>query len=183
MFDKSVPQPRRGGYQKVSQDDNDNSNKDGVELSDRRARRKRQLARDAKRKEIIESIQTKIWATVWTAAMVAVIYFTDFFLVLLTSDRVSRTWFNLSLICWGVDVAVMAYLGIYLPWKGIDLEWNVYCPRVIPVATGAMVFGSFTLMMASWPVWGLMTPFVLGIIGVGGLMSLHFVPVCSCCGR
>ena len=178
MYDKSVPVPRRGQYTKVNQEEDDRK---PVDISDRRARRQRTLAREAKRKKTIESIQTKIWAIVWTAAMLAVIYFTDFFLVLLTSDRVNRTWFNVSMLCWGIDISCMMYLAVYLPWKGIDLEWNVYCPRVIPVATGAMVLGSFTLMMSTWPVWGFMTPFILGIIGVGCLMSLHFIPACRCC--
>lgn len=183
-YDSAVPQPSRRKYQRVSQNDDD-LDKDfpqaTPELSEKRARRQRQLARDALRKETIESIQTKIWAAVWTAAMIAVIYFTDFFLVLLTSDRVNRLWFNLAVLCWGIDLACLLYLAVYLPLKGIDLEWNVYCPRVIPIASGAMVLGSFFLMCATWPVWGFMTPFILGIIGVGMLLSLHFVPACNCC--
>jgi hypothetical protein len=183
-YDKSVPQPRRGGYQRVAQNDQDDSAQPSdVNMTDRRKRRQKQLSRDAKRKALMESIQTKIWAVVWTAAMIAVIYFSDFFLVLLSSDRVNRTWFNLSCLCWGVDFSCLMYLSVYLPYKGIDLEWNVYCPRVIPVATGAMVFGGFSLMMSTWPVWGFVTPFILGIIGVGMLMSLHFIPSCNCCSE
>ena len=101
--------------------------------------------------------------------------------VCLTSDRVNRFWFNLSLVCWGVDGAAMMYLGCYLPYKGITLEWNVYCPRVIPTASAAMVLGSLFLTLGLWPVWGFLTPFILGISGIGFLMSLHFVPACSCC--
>ena len=180
-YDKSVPQPSRRKYQKVPTNDVDRGEYNATDdVSAKRARRQRQLARDAKRKETIEAIQTKMWAAVWTAAMIAVIYFTDFFLVLLTSDRVNRTWFNLSVLCWGVDLSCLFYLAVYLPFKGIDLEWNVYCPRVIPIATGAMVLGSLFLVCATWPVWGFMTPFILGIIGVGMLLSLHFVPACSC---
>ena len=138
-YDKSVPQPSRRKYQKVPTNDVDRGEYNATDdVSAKRARRQRQLARDAKRKETIEAIQTKMWAAVWTAAMIAVIYFTDFFLVLLTSDRVNRTWFNLSVLCWGVDLSCLFYLAVYLPFKGIDLEWNV--PRVnglrSPDATG-----------------------------------------------
>ena len=181
-YDKSVPQPRRGGYQRVAQDEQDDSSTQSsdVNMTDRRRRNQKRLGREAKKKELMESIQTKIWAVLWTAAMIAVIYFSDFFMVLLSSDRVNRTWFNLSCLCWGVDFSCLLYL-MHLPYRGIDLEWNVYCPRVIPLATGAIVAGSFSLLMATWPVWGFMTPFILGIIGVGMLMSMHFVPACNCC--
>jgi hypothetical protein len=183
MYDQSVPQPRRGGYQRVSQQDTaaDDGGADKKDMS-RQAKRARRMAREEQRAATMEAIQNKIWAVLWTGAMVAVLYYTDFFRVCLTSDRVNRVWFNLSLLCWGVDGACMCYLGIYLPWKGIDLEWNVYCPRVIPVASAAMVLGGLFMLFGLWPVWGFITPFILGINGIGFLMSLHFVPACNCCG-
>ena len=54
MYDKSVPVPRRGQYTKVNQEEDDRK---PVDISDRRARRQRTLAREAKRKKTIESIQ------------------------------------------------------------------------------------------------------------------------------
>lgn len=47
-----------------------------------------------------------------------------------------RTWFNLSLVFMGIFSMITAYLVVYLPYIArIHLEWNVYCPRVIPAAT------------------------------------------------
>jgi hypothetical protein len=193
-FDRSVPQPRRGQYARVSTADDDDGGGGGggggggtggphatEQLTERQRRRLKREAREAERAGKMEAVQTKIYAVFWTAAMLAVLYYTDFFRVCLTSTLVNRFWFNLSLVCWGVDAAAMMYLGCYLPYKGITLEWNVYCPRVIPTASAAMALGSLTLMFGLWPVWGFVTPFILGISGIGFLMSLHFVPACSCC--
>ena len=50
-----------------------------------------------------------------------------------------RFWFNLGMVALGVEVIIMIYLTIYLPYIArIHLEWSVYCPRVIPAGA---VFG------------------------------------------
>merc|ERR1719231_1480045 len=98
-FDRSVPQPRRGKYERVPTDDGE----DAPQLTERQKRRLKREAREAERAGKMEAVQTKIYAVFWTAAMIAVLYYSDFFRVCLTSTLVNRFWFNLSLICWGVD--------------------------------------------------------------------------------
>ena len=51
-YDKSVPQPRRGGYQRVAQDEQDDSSTQSsdVNMTDRRRRNQKRLGREAKKK-------------------------------------------------------------------------------------------------------------------------------------
>jgi hypothetical protein len=73
----------------------------------------------------------------------------------------------------------LLYLGVYLPKiKGLkDTEaWSVYCPRVIPFMTLNGLICIFTLIRSLWPVWGFLTPFILGVESLGLLFSTHFVP-------
>ena len=51
------------------------------------------------------------------------------------SVLLKRFWFNLALVCMGIELCLLLYLCIYLPYvKKVpdDVEWNVHCPRVIP---------------------------------------------------
>ncbi len=49
-----------------------------------------------------------------------------------------RWLFSLGLICIGICLALAFYLVVYLPYVArIELDWEVYCPRVIPTATVA----------------------------------------------
>ncbi len=56
--------------------------------------------------------------------------------------------------------------------------WSVYCPRVIPIMTFNGLFCTFVLMRCFWPVWGFLTPFILGIEFFGLLFVSHFIPWC-----
>lgn len=117
-----------------------------------------------------------------------------------------RTWFNLALVFMGIFSMITAYLVVYLPYiANIHLEWNVYCPRVIPAATAVSLCAIIwcgapaasaralgpglgrlasprppprapSLLVAFWPVYGMLTPLLLAVLGMGGLMSFHFVP-------
>ena len=57
------------------------------------------------------------------------------------------------------------------------MEWNVYCPRVIPTMTVLGLTCGFSLIRGLWPVWGLLTPLILGLVAMACLMSLHFIPI------
>ena len=60
-----------------------------------------------------------------------------------------------------------------------DVEWNVYCPRMIPTATIAGIASTICLNIGLWPVYGLFTPLILGTVSLGSLMALSFIPECS----
>lgn len=78
----------------------------------------------------------------------------------------------------GIQVVLALYLIVYLPfWKRLDSSaWSVYCPRVIPTATALGIVSIVLLVRACWPVWGCLTPLILGIQAMGALFALHFVP-------
>lgn len=45
-------------------------------------------------------------------------------------------WFNIGVVCFSINVVIMAYLTVWLPHiRGIKVSWNVYSPRAIPTAT------------------------------------------------
>lgn len=84
---------------------------------------------------------------------------------------------QVALVCTGVNVCITAYLAIYLPYiKKIQLEWSVYCPRMIPTATAVGVVAAVSYVCALWPVWGLLTPGLLALFFIGALMTAHFLP-------
>ncbi|RLN93174.1 hypothetical protein BBJ28_00009584 [Nothophytophthora sp. Chile5] len=120
---------------------------------------------------------TRLHALLWVAAAGLVAFATDFVRVIFTDPRVKRGFFNVALICTGVNLCITAYLAIYLPYvKRIHLEWSVYCPRMIPAASAVGALATFCFICALWPVWGLLTPGLLALFFIGALMTAHFLP-------
>ncbi|KAG1691322.1 hypothetical protein DVH05_026986 [Phytophthora capsici] len=120
---------------------------------------------------------TRLHAFLWVAAAGLVAYGTDFIRVIFTDPRVKRGFFQVALVCTGINICITAYLAVYLPYiKRIQLEWSVYCPRMIPTATIVGVVAAFCYICAFWPVWGLLTPGLLGLFFIGSLMTAHFLP-------
>ncbi|GAX23831.1 hypothetical protein FisN_20Hh033 [Fistulifera solaris] len=78
----------------------------------------------------------------------------------------------------GVQVVLATYLCVYLPYfKQLDSSaWPVYCPRVIPTASGLGVLMVVLLIRACWPVWGFLTPLILGIQFMGLLFVSQLIP-------
>lgn len=182
---------RRKEYTQVPNEDLDADAADGSTArgvrpgsrEDRRARFAQRQAKAAERKKMFDNITNKFWAAVWVAAAVATAYYTDYFRVLLSSSKVDRTWFSISLVLYSILGVLIFYMGVYLPRKFFpDVQPQVVAPRAVYTASACMVLGSITLVVACWGVWGFLTPIILGIIGMGFLMSMHFVPyVCCCC--
>jgi hypothetical protein len=47
-----------------------------------------------------------------------------------------RLWFNLGMICLGINTCICFYLTVWLPCVSrVTLDWSIYCPRMIPTAT------------------------------------------------
>jgi len=130
-----------------------------------------------RRAELVDKINTKIHALFWVISSGSVMYYTDFLRVLFEDRRVNRPYFNLSLVCFGINCCLMFYLTIWLPYiKKITLSWNVYCPRVIPTMTIVGILCGFLAIVSLWPVWGFLTPFILGLTFLGMFFALHFIP-------
>lgn len=131
--------------------------------------------------ERVERIQTKIHAAIWVSLAVATIYYTDFIKVILTDERVNRTPLNLAIVSMVTIASILVYLCIYLPIfeKIKDYRmWDVHCPNMIPMLTGAGVCCIVSLVVAMWPVWGLLSPFLVFFLMMGFMFVAHFIPSC-----
>mmetsp|Transcript_7022 Transcript_7022/g.8748 ORF Transcript_7022/g.8748 Transcript_7022/m.8748 type:complete len:166 (-) Transcript_7022:199-696(-) len=126
-----------------------------------------------------ERISDKIQAFLWVCAATAVAHYTSTPQTLLSSPLINRPIFNVAVVLLGINTVLMMYLAVYLPrFRGIKnaSAWEVYCPRVIPIMTGVGIVASFLLIRATWPVWGFLSPLILGVEFLGFLFALHFVP-------
>lgn len=134
-------------------------------------------SRKKRRSEAAETVATKIQALAWVVAGSFVAYQTDLPFVLLSDARVDRPWFNVAVAAFAVNSVLCFYLCVWLPYVArVTLEWNVYCPRVIPTMTAVGLVCGVALLRGLWPVWGLLTPVILALFFMACLMSLHFVP-------
>jgi hypothetical protein len=88
------------------------------------------------RAALAERISNKLHAALWTICAGLVLYYTNFFRVLIHDERVRRTWLRVATICFSANCVIMFYLTVWLPHiRHITLSWNAYCPRAIPAAT------------------------------------------------
>lgn len=118
-----------------------------------------------------EIIGNKIHALIWIAAAVGICYCLDILNIILENEAISRPHLYLAAICLGVN----SVLTFYLCWIAC-VPWDVYCPKVIPAMTGVGLLCAFLMIRAFWPVWGFLTPIILGIVTMGGIFSFHFIP-------
>ena len=131
-----------------------------------------------RRSELAERVATKIQAAAWVAAGAFVSYQTDLPTVLLSGADTNRFWCDVAAACFAANCVLCFYLTVWLPHvQRIDLEWNVYCPRVIPTMTVLGLTCGFSSVRGLWPVWGLLTPLILALVAMACLMSLHFIPM------
>lgn len=126
--------------------------------------------------ERIEKLVAKLHGLFWIGISALIIHYTDFF-VLLVSDKINRWAFNLSIISLTVIMSIFLYLGFWLPviMKN-HIPWEVYCPNMIPIATGASVVWFISLIVTFWPVWGLLSPLLVGFLVMGVVFLTHFIP-------
>mmetsp|Transcript_19862 Transcript_19862/g.79178 ORF Transcript_19862/g.79178 Transcript_19862/m.79178 type:complete len:161 (-) Transcript_19862:135-617(-) len=131
----------------------------------------------SRRAEAAETVATKLQALAWVALGALVAYQTDMRDVVLHDARVNRPWFHVAVAAFAVNCVLCAYLTLWLPYVArVDVEWTVYCPRVIPTMTAVAVVCGVALIRGLWPVWGLLTPLILAVTFMACVMALHFVP-------
>lgn len=130
-----------------------------------------------------------LYKVAWVVAAYAIATYTHLFHTIFTDGRILRPIFHISIMLFSINIVLTLYLTVYLPFKfpvsnihktpaSSPAFWEVYCPRVIPVMTGCGVVGSFLLVRACYPVWGFLTPLILGVVTFGFFFSLHFIPWC-----
>lgn len=142
---------------------------------------------------MIGSIHIQIFfiLVAWTVSAYFIAHYTNLFPTIFTDERILRPVLNSSIVLFSINGVLILYLTMYLPCikfrnlAGSKISasssafWDVYCPRVIPTMTVCGLFGSFLLVRACYPVWGFLTPLILGWVALGTFFGLHFIPWCS----
>ena len=138
----------------------------------------RRLRKRRKREEDAAYYSTKMHAAIWVAGATFAAYYSDIFKVCFDGDkRINKRWFAIGVFCFTVCSVIILYMAIWVPRiLGINLEPNVYNPRMLPTAAVFGVIATVALNVGLWPVYGILTPGLLGLLWFGGIMSAHFLP-------
>jgi len=163
--------PSRAQYARVDEGATDTGpGADSQTATSRAERRKRRSAQ-------AEEYAVKLHAALWVAAAGAAAWYTDIFSVCLSSDQVSRFWFNIGLCFFSLASVLVLYMAVWVPRVNkCDLDPSVYSPRMLPFTAGCSVASGLFLVVGLWPVYGLFTPGLLTLLWFGSLMSAHFLP-------
>lgn len=123
-------------------------------------------------------ISHKLHALCWVVAGAVTYVASDIGTVLLSSPAVDRIFLALGGVAAGVVLSVYFYLAIYLTYiVRIRLDWSIYAPGMIPLATASGLLAALSFAVALWPVYGMLTPAVLALLFMGGIMTTHFIPL------
>ena len=124
---------------------------------------------------------------VWVVVAYAIIVYTKLFHTIMTDERILRNILYAATTLFTINGVLIVYLTVYLPFKFPTSNihkvkasspefWSAYCPNAIPIMTVCGILGSFLLVRACYPVWGFLTPLILGVVALGAFFSLHFIP-------
>jgi hypothetical protein len=113
----------------------------------------------------------------WLVGSLAVFHFTEFHKVVLYDPRINRFWFNAGAGLVGVTITVAFFLIVWKTFikKRTPDDWEKDHPAAIPVATASFIIGSFCLLKGLWPVWGLLTPFILVTMFMGFVVLVAMI--------
>ncbi|EQC24948.1 hypothetical protein SDRG_17166 [Saprolegnia diclina VS20] len=165
---------RAGSYQRLAPADTETESLDATLDEEIEDLKKRSLPKAPSK---AEWLSTKLHALLWVAGACLLAYYLDVVRVALRDPRVHRLYFNIGVASAGVNGCITAYLALWLPYvRKVDLEWSVYCPRMIPTATVVGLVGALGFILGLWPVWGFFTPGILFVLFLGMLMMAHFLP-------
>jgi hypothetical protein len=109
----------------------------------------------------------------WMTSAIAVLYYTNFFLVIWESDAVNRLFFGFSLLGFGIFATITVYASFFTGKHDII---EVVAPNLIPIATAVGVFTYICAHVAFWPVWGWMTPLILFVQMFGYMIAGSYMP-------
>ena len=142
----------------------DQSDKDAAEEKKERAKK-------------LEVISSKMHALFWVILSIMLIVYLDIWKVIMNDTRINRIALNLAVFTFAANIVICLYLTFWLPFvKKVTLPWEIYCPRMIPTATALGLLCMASSIIAMWPVWGFLSPFIIFFLCLGIMMSTHFIP-------
>ena len=134
-------------------------------------------ANKKKRGERIDRITAKLHALVWVVLSISIILYTNLLNVAYSDERVNRYSLNFAVVCFVANMGIVLYLTLYLPLVlKVTAPWEIYCPHLIPISTVLGLLVVFLLVVAFYPIYGMLTPLIIGILLMGFLFSSHFLP-------
>ena len=151
------------GYRRVSQEHE-------VETLEAEEGKKKQAER-------IDRITAKLHALVWVVLSISIVWYTNLLNVAYSDERVNRYSLNFAIVCFVANMGIVLYLTLYLPLVlKVTAPWEIYCPHLIPISTALGLLVVFLLVVAFYPIYGMLTPLLMGILLMGFLFSTHFLP-------
>jgi hypothetical protein len=82
-----------------------------------------------------------------------------------------------AVVCFVANMGIVLYLTLWLPLVlKVTVPWDIYCPHLIPISTVLGLLVVFLLIVAFYPIYGMLTPLIMGILLMGFLFSTHFIP-------
>mmetsp|Transcript_8378 Transcript_8378/g.7743 ORF Transcript_8378/g.7743 Transcript_8378/m.7743 type:complete len:142 (+) Transcript_8378:296-721(+) len=106
-----------------------------------------------------------------------VLYKTNFLRQVWENPNTNAFFLDVSLTCIGLNITLMLYLTLYLPYIAkVTEDWETYCPQIIPVMTLSGVIAFISGIVGLWPIWGFLTIVYVIILIMGYTMTLIFLP-------
>ena len=137
----------------------------------------RRLAAEQRRKDQISKISARIHALFWVVASFFTAKYSEVFTVAFHDSRVYTIVLGLGIACTVVATIVFLYLSCYLSYIKRVESWEVASPKGIPTLT---LFGSLAILLytiALWPVYGFLTPVIVGVLTFGMIFFTVLVPL------
>ena len=132
------------------------------------------------------SVKFLLIHTGWISAALYITYTSNFFRTCWEDPLVDRFFFDIALICIGINLAVMLYVTVYLPYIArVEGDLETHAPKLIPIITicGFIAFVlyfqlliQFSTIMGLWPVYSFKTPIYIFVMFMGYSMLLMFLP-------
>ena len=130
-----------------------------------------------KQAERIDRITAKLHAGLWVVLSIVLLVYTNLLNVAYSDARVNRYSLNAAIACFVANMGIVLYLTLYLPLVlKVTAPWEIYCPHLIPISTALGLLVVFLFVVAFYPIYGMLTPLLIGILLMGFLFSTHFLP-------
>ncbi|XP_015769956.1 PREDICTED: transmembrane protein 128-like [Acropora digitifera] len=113
----------------------------------------------------------------WMLAALAVFYYSDFYIALRVDSRIHRTWLYVGGGLIGVNLSIGCYCVLWLSYYKKITDWDKHSPYIIPIATASFIAGMICSTYALWPIWRLLTPFIVFTLFMGVIFLATLIPL------
>ena len=140
------------------------------------------LKREARKRKWVRRIQwasAKLQAMIWVGLSSLIIYKTNFFRQLWENDDINSMFMSLTLICLGINMAIMIFVTVIMPLKGQEADIEEV-PQLVPIMAFCSCLLPIFLVIAIWPIWGFLSIVYVFVLSFGYIFSLTFLPDGKC---